>query len=298
MVISSVRTPGELRSLLSSWELRLLYDGKKPKTLRTYLSAANLYLAFAVVKAMPTQVSGISREHIESFLLDQARRHKPATVNNRYRALQQFFKWLEEEGEVKSSPMRKMKAPSIPEAPPPILSEGELEKALAACEGPLFRDRRDAAVLRVLIDTGIRAGELIGMQVQDVDWTQRTIWVTGKFSRPRVVPFGAKTAMVLERYQRARERHSRASEEAFWLGSQGPLTDSGLRRLVKRRAGAFPHQFRHSWAHYWLEAGGDRGDLERLAGWRSAQMSRRYAASAADARARKAHQRFSPGEKF
>ena len=92
---------------------------------------------------MPTQLDNVSREHVESFMEDLLGKWKPATTNNRYRGLQAYFGWLVEEGEIKVSPMVRMKPPRIPESPPDILDPDDLRKLLKAREARGFDERRD-----------------------------------------------------------------------------------------------------------------------------------------------------------
>ena len=138
----------------------------------------------------------------------------------------------------------------------------------------------------------------------DVDFELNVVLVLGKGSRSRACPFGRKTAQALDRYLRARSHWRNAEASALWLGQGGPMTDSGVAQAVRERAvlAGFNdfhlHEFRHSFAHTWLAAGGQENDLMRLAGWKSRQMVGRYAASAADERARDAHQRMGLGDRF
>lgn len=284
---------------------------RAPQTIHRYLTDVEILAAYLDAVAGPTAVGAIRRADLESFLVWLAGRPSrrggklaPATVARTYRSVQQFWKWLADEDEITVSPFDKLRPPTVPESPVPIITDDELHRLVDACRGNTFENRRDAAIIRLLLDTGIRAGELAGMTVGDLDFDLDVARVLGKGRRERAAPFGVKTGDALRRYLRRRREHPRAELPALWLGARGAMTASGTAQMLRRRgaeAGVgelHPHRFRHTFAHRWLAAGNQEQDLMRLAGWKSREMLGRYAASAADERARHAHRKARLGDDF
>lgn len=277
-----------------------------PATLATYSASVRGLDRFLGEQAAPQLAVDIEREHVEAFITYLLERWKPATAHNRYRALRSFFGWLVDEGEVRENPMARMKPPRLPEEAAPVLREGDFRRLLEVCErDKTLAGRRDAAVLQVLIDTGARRGEVLGLTLEDVDLDQGLLRVVGKGSRTRHVPVGAQTVRSIDRYIRARAKHPMASSLSLWLGRKGVLRESGLAELVRdrgREAGLtmrlHPHAFRHAYAHAMLAAGMQETDLMAVVGWKSRDMVARYAASTRAERAIAAARLLSPVDRL
>ena len=166
-------------------------------------------------------------DHLRQWSAETIEGSSAGNASVHWRGLQQFLKWAEFEGEVDKNPMRGLAGPQVSAPIVPVIEIEQLQALLATVAGNTFVDRRDNAILRLLIDTGIRRGELVGLQLDDVNLFEREATVTGQGRRARVIRFGAKTAKAIDRYLRLRSRHPCAAPRALWL-SPGPTARSPI----------------------------------------------------------------------
>lgn len=294
----------ELRDLGSSFARYLRAERKSPATVRLYGQSVEFYSRWLEEHDKPATVEHLTRREIVDWLADLNETREGSTVRTRYRGLYRFCGWLVAEDEIPAHPMTGVDLPTVKDRPVPVLSDDELARLLKTCAGKDLADRRDAAMIRVLLDCGVRVSELCGMQMIDkASLDAGMVLVRGKGDKIRPVYYGDRTTAALDRYLRVRSTSRWAHLDSLWLSQRGAMTPDGVRDVLRNRGTAagiddlHPHRFRHTWAHDFLMSGGQERDLKRLAGWSSDTMLERYGASAADARAKAAAQRMRRGDR-
>jgi site-specific recombinase XerD len=283
----------DLPALLTSWKLAMRAERKSQQTVSTYDEGVRQYLRWCEGSDVEPDLSRASVAAWLSALLDGGA--QPATARARYMAVRRFSAWLLEEGEIATDHIVGMKPPGLDTKVVDPLTEAELRALLKSCASPALKDRRDEAILRFMLETGARAGEVIALTVSDIDLQAGTAIVRrGNGGKSRSVPFSAQPARAIDRCLRIRKAHRLAgSTDAVWLGGRGQTFryDALYKSLGDRAAAAgvadfHPHRLRHTAAHRWLAAGGSEGGRSHgRSGWTRPDMLLLYTKAQASSRA-------------
>ncbi len=292
----------DLAVLLPSWELALRAERKSPQTVKSYGDGVRRFLSWCSGQGRPAVLDRPTVTAFVAALLEEGA--EPATARSRHLALRRFSAWLVEEGEADVDPLLGTRPPKLDVKVVDPLTEQELKALISACAGRDLRDRRDEAIVRFMVETGARAGEVVALRLADVDLTAgNATLVRGKGGKGRSVPFGPQTGRALDRYLRLRRGHRLAATDALWLGDRGKeFSYDALHKTLGERALAAsipnfrPHRLRHTAAHRWLAAGGSEAGLMAVAGWTRPDMLLRYTRAQAAGRAAEEARRLNLGD--
>jgi len=275
----------DLAELLPSWELHLRAERKSPQTVKSYGDGVRAYLNWCSQHGKPAILDRRQlREFIDGLLTAGA---KPATAVSRHLSVRRFSGWLAEEGEQAVDPLYGLRSPRLDKPVIEPLTDDQLRALLKACRGPDMRDKRDEAILRLMFTTGARAGEVVAMQVNDLNLRSvppTVIIRRGKGGKGRVIPIAVEAAAAIDKYMRVRRSHKLKDD---------PLA---MRAHMAHVEGFHPHRLRHTAAHRWLAKGGSESGLMAVAGWTRPDMLVRYTSAQASVRAAEEAQRLNLGE--
>lgn len=272
--------------LLADYSAHLTHvRGLSAHTVRAYLGDVDALLRHAA-RHGARDLADIDLAMLRSWLGVMAAHHSSrATLARRGASARSFFSWAARTGLVPVDPSLRLATARTAAALPTVLTQHAARRALDALaeqadpEHPLTV--RDWAILEVLYGTGARVGELCGADRGDVDLAHRTLRVTGKGDKQRVVPFGAPAARALEAWLRVRPVLA-GPGEALFVGARGARIDQRQVRTVVHRATAAagvdlaPHGMRHSAATHLLEGGSDLRSVQEILGHASLTTTQRY----------------------
>ncbi|MEU3282137.1 tyrosine-type recombinase/integrase [Streptomyces antibioticus] len=280
-----------MRGLLESWSLHLRAERKSAQTVKTYTDGVKRFIAWC---DRTERAPDLNRTAVNAFvadLLDEGA--EAATARSRQLSMRRFSAWLTEEGELDTDPLLGLKPPRLDSKIVPELSDDQIKALIKACAGKDLWERRDEAIIRIMLETGARIGEVVAMTTDDIDLVAGVAVVRrGKGGKGRTIPVGPQTCRAIDRYLRLRRAHRLASSPSLWLGTRGKtIAYSGLYDSLVRRADIagiqdfHPHILRHTAAGRWLQRGGSEGGLMAVAGWARRDMIDRYTRATAQKRA-------------
>jgi len=287
---------------LDTWIEAFLFDRKSQSLSKGTIKFYNEKLAkFSVFcnSQITSNILDITPNLIREYLVYLSQNgHNQGGVHCCYRALKTFLYWWEDEVEAEGwkNPIRKVKAPINPKRILPPVSLDDISSLLNTCDSS-FTGIRDKALILCLLDTGVRASELISMNLNDIERTITSIYIQkGKGNKSRTVFLGKKTRRALRTFLKMRNKNG----DALWVTNTGTrLTYWGLRQIIRRRANTANittpglHDFRRAFALQCLRNGVDVYSLQKMMGHADLQVLQRYLAQTTDD-IKAAHRRGSP----
>jgi integrase/recombinase XerD len=252
-------------------------------TVRAYVLDLEQYDRFLVARKV-ADIAAIRPRDVEEYAA--GRGWAASTVARKIAALRAFHEFLRRRGAAGENPALQVASPRRSRPLPDVLDARQVEAILAAPRGETPAATRDRAMLEVAYATGLRATELVRLRIEEIDLEERLIRCTGKRSRERIVPYGAKAHGALVRYlEGARPLFLRdRGERAVFLTRFGrSFTRMGYWKLLRgyaRAAGidqpVSPHTLRHSCATHLLEGGCDLRVVQEILGHRSIETTQIY----------------------
>jgi integrase/recombinase XerC len=275
------RLPLAFAEIVDSFAVHLASElGRSPHTVRAYVGDLTRLLTFARARGM-TDIAELDLSDLRAWLAqERAAGHARATVARRAATARVFTAWAHRRGHLPTDPGQRLATPAAQRALPGVLKAHEaaelLEVATVAADDGDPVHLRDRLILELLYATGMRVGELVGLDVDDVDPGRRTVRVLGKGAKERTVPYGPPAQRALDDWLSDGRPllATSASGPALILGARGGRIDPRTARSVVHHLLAHvpgapdlgPHGLRHSAATHLLEGGADLRSVQEILG--------------------------------
>lgn len=256
-------------------------------SLRAYQTDLEQLEAFLTTTGEELSLLELNRGHLRAWLVQLMQKGLEAsTIQRKLAACSSFFRWAMREGRATENPARQLPSPKKPKRLPKIIEEKDLRRLL---DGLLlatdFSTMRDALILEILYQTGMRRSELIRLKITDIDWGQNCFRVLGKGNKMRLLPLSPALAIRIRTYlEQLEETFPEEPSKHLLLTDKGQaLYPKFVYNITKRYLGMVttaearsPHVLRHSFATHLLNAGAALNDLKDLLGHSSLAATQVY----------------------
>jgi integrase/recombinase XerC len=199
-------------------------------------------------------------------------------------ALRSLYRYLTEQGYVSRNPTLALRSPRLPQTLPTVLDETQAACLVEGAGQSPWLEARNHAILELLYGSGVRASELVGLNLSDVDLLSEVALVRGKGKKERLVPLGSYSCAALSEYLRLRGECTSPEEPAVFVNGAGlRLTARTVHRVVRKAAHrrglaakVTPHTLRHSFATHLLDRGADLRSVQELLGHKNLTTTQLY----------------------
>jgi len=230
------------------------------------------------------QIDGLM---IRGYLGFLHKKNKKATIARKLSSIRSFCRYLIKHGIIQENPVDLILTPKQEKTIPVYLPVDDIFRLLDSIKTDTLAGLRNRAIFEVLYSCGIRVSELTGLNVYDVDFTERVVRVLGKGDKERIVPIGRKALYAIEAYRQRLQKETGilAAENAplFLNKNKGRLTARSIARILEkiaRECGLLtpvsPHALRHTFATHMLDAGADLRVVQELLGHKSLSTTQKY----------------------
>jgi len=305
----------KLAELIEYYEVCNRAEGKSPKTISWYSANLKNFRNYLKNRHLSDSLDNIDTKLLREYVLYLLKKTRyenhpytpaktellsAATVHGHVRTLRAFFNWLVVEGLAENNPAKDLKPPKVTRKVVSTLSDEEI-RAILNTFSTSPSDARNQALFMILLDTGLRIGELINLKMDDVHMNEGYLKVLGKGKKERIVPIGNNAQRALQRYLfRFRPKPTNpVTDNVFLSVSSKTLTENSMKlmftRLAKRSGVCrlHAHLCRHTFATRFLINGGDVFTLQQILGHSTLEMVSRYV-NLASSHIAIQHQKYSP----
>ena len=262
--------------------------GRSARTVTAYRRDVQEFFYFLIENRGIHILDEVGRNEVRAFLFQIRAENQNISLARKLSGVRTFFKYMVREGRLTANPALEVEPPRFPKKQPRFLMVDEAFALVELPDPETVIGLRDRAALELAYSSGLRVGELVGIDLEDLDLNEGLVRVMGKGSKERIVPVGRKAVEAIKQYLAKRDRllseKKPEAVSALFLGSRGGrLSDRVFRRQVEQyvnalslETGISPHALRHSFATHLLEAGADMRSVQELLGHSSLSSTQKY----------------------
>jgi integrase/recombinase XerC len=281
-----------MKKLMNDFESYLVYEKVvSPHTHKNYMVDLSQFFSFldrSYAEIARDEISGISKVDanvVRQYLASMVKGKSPSSMARKLASLRTFFNYCLRQELVSGNPAKEVATPKVPKKIPKFLTVDEVFALLDSPENTEALGSRDKAIMELLYGSGVRVGELVLLDIEDIDLLEGTVKVMGKGRKERIVPIGGKATAALDSYLKLRNALAQnLNDQALFINRRGGrLTARSVERMLNKYIGrcglqkkVTPHILRHTFATHLLGSGADMRGIQELLGHASLSTTQKY----------------------